>query len=159
MKGKEALALLWEHLGKNNKLPGRGRRRLELVSVFSWDWREDWESAFPPTVAQTGQRAVGGACQGLERRGSRFDLGEVQKFGRVLWGVKRDSVRDERGLQAAGETELGLAGPVVCVVIRVQLRLRDTPGPGQADGLQTKLFIIHFGENTLYIKLNIVSEL
>lgn len=80
-------------------------------------------------------------------------------FGQVLCGVNRDALRVEGGFQASREKELELAGPMVCVVIRVQLRWEDTPGPGQADNLQTRLLIIHFWGNTLSIKLNIVLEL
>lgn len=60
-------------------------------------------------------------------------------FGQVLCGVSRDALRGERGFQASSEKELDLAGPMVCVVIRVQFRWEDTPGPGQADNLQTSL--------------------
>lgn len=59
-------------------------------------------------------------------------------FGQVLCGVNRDALRGERGFQASSE-ELDLAGPMVCVVIRVQFRWEDAPGPGQADSLQTSL--------------------
>lgn len=64
-----------------------------------------------------------------------------------MCGIDRDSedsVRDERGFQASREVELDLAGPVVCAASRVQRRLGDAPGPGQADNLQTRLLMNHF---------------
>lgn len=95
-----------------------------------------------------------GGCQGVVR-GEGADLieGRKERGGRVLWGIDRDSIRDERRFQTVGKVGLGFTGPVEFGASRIQHRPRDGPEPGQTGGLQTPVW-----ENTLYLKLNVFLE-
>lgn len=54
-----------------------------------------------------------GDCQGVVRReGADLIEGQKERWGRVLWGIDRDSVRDERRSQTVGKVGLGFTGPV-----------------------------------------------